>query len=89
MQVSAGQDGAPDPQQGSDGLASFVEQLVAEAGLQTNLQGCVVQREQIPRLAEAASAQWIGGFNSEVLSPSPGNADAVEAAKIGRRGVST
>ena len=48
---------------GSHGIAEFVEQMTKTAGLEINLQGCGVQREQIPQLADAAAQQWTGKFN--------------------------
>ncbi len=73
LQASHGADDLPLASAGSQGLADFAEKLVEAAGLETGLQGCGVQREQIPTLAEAAAKQWTGQFNprpvnSEILA---------------------
>ena len=54
---------------GSAGLAEFVQRMVSAAGLEINLQGCEVQREQIPLLADAAAQQWTGNFNPRQVDP--------------------
>lgn len=58
-----GNDGVPDPTSGSAGLADFVTGLVNEAGLQTRLGACGVDRDKLPELASAAAQQWTGTFN--------------------------
>ena len=73
LHASAGPNDLPPASSGSRGLADFVEKLVESAGLEINLQGCGVQREQIPALAEAAASQWTSQFNprpvgSEILA---------------------
>lgn len=65
--ISANVPEAPDASSGSAGIAEFVERMVKAAGLEINLQGCGVQREQIPVLAEAAARQWTGQFNPRPL----------------------
>ncbi len=63
MQIASGSDGCPSPDSGSHGLAEFVEQLVQAAGLQSDLQGFGVRRDQLDDLANSAARQWTGQFN--------------------------
>lgn len=44
-------------------LAETVTELARMAGLATRLSECAVERENLPRLAAAASSQWTAGFN--------------------------
>ena len=55
--------GVPSPQTGAEGLAGFVTELVAAAGLETTLEGCGVDPERVVELATQASKQWTGTFN--------------------------
>ena len=72
--ISAGHPEAPAADSGSAGIADFVQRMVQAAGLEINLQGLGVPREQIPELAEAASRQWTGQFN-----PRPVNSEELAA----------
>lgn len=72
--ISADNPEAPAADSGSAGIADFVERMVQAAGLEINLQGLGVPREQIPELAEAASRQWTGQFN-----PRPVNSEELAA----------
>ena len=72
--ISAGNPEAPAADSGSAGIADFVQCMVQAAGLEINLQGLGVPREQIPELAEAASRQWTGQFN-----PRPVNSEELAA----------
>jgi alcohol dehydrogenase len=60
---SGGANGAPNPKTGADGLAGFVGQLIAAAGLPRRLGECGVERDLLPVMAEEAAKQWTGGFN--------------------------
>ena len=51
-----------------DALARFVSDVSREAGLAAKLSDCRVEREKLPRLAEAATQQWTGKFNPVELS---------------------
>lgn len=52
----------------TDSLSDFVEQLVAMAGLETQLQRLGVEEDSIDQLAEDATSQWTGTFNPRELS---------------------
>ncbi len=72
--VAQGAPSAPELGSGAAGIAEFVERMVSEAGLQNNLQGCGVQREQIVQLAAGATQQWTGKFN-----PRPVDSESLES----------
>jgi alcohol dehydrogenase len=63
LDSTGGSNGFPDPQDGVSGLADFVTDLVAKAGLATRLADCGVERDLLPKLASAATTQWTGRFN--------------------------
>jgi alcohol dehydrogenase len=63
LSCAGGANGAPAPGTGADGLARFVGQLAAGAGLPRRLSECGVSEEMLPVLAEEAAKQWTGGFN--------------------------
>ena len=44
-------------------IADWITGLVAQAGLATSLSGLRIERPDIATLANAAAAQWTGGFN--------------------------
>jgi alcohol dehydrogenase len=48
---------------GTDWIVKFVEHLVREAGLATQLSELDVDRGRLPELARDAMEQWTGGFN--------------------------
>jgi alcohol dehydrogenase len=58
-----GRNGAPSVSTGSEGLADFVSQLSAAAGLPAKLSARGVDEAQLPTLAEDAAKQWTGTFN--------------------------
>lgn len=58
-----GVNGFPSFERSPHGLSEFVAQLVATAQLPQRLSECGVQREVLPKLAEAAAKQWTGTFN--------------------------
>ena len=51
------------PEETSDQLADFVQQLVAQAELPTSLSQCDIPRENLPKLAQQAAEQWTAQFN--------------------------
>lgn len=62
----------PDPHKGSHGLAEFMTNLAAQAGLATRLSQCGVEQSMLPKLATDAARQWTTSFN-----PRPADADAL------------
>lgn len=58
-----GHNGAPKVSSGPDGLADFVSQMSAAAGLPAKLSVRGVDESQLPSLAEDAAKQWTGSFN--------------------------
>jgi alcohol dehydrogenase len=59
----SGTNGAPKVSDGPDGLADFLGELAAEAGLTGTLATVGVDRSALPQLAEDAAKQWTGTFN--------------------------
>lgn len=53
----------------SDQLASFVQDLVAAAGLETQLSALEVDIEKLEKLANEAATQWTGSFNPRPVDP--------------------
>ena len=53
----------PDQRAGSAGLAHFLAEAAAKAGLATRLRDQGVERERLPELAADAAKQWTGTFN--------------------------
>jgi alcohol dehydrogenase len=51
------------PEETSDQLADFVQQLVAQAELPTSLSQCDIPRENLAKLAQQAAEQWTAQFN--------------------------
>ena len=64
---TAGVPGAPNPDSGAAGLADYLTELVAAAGLAIRLDECGVDQGKMPELAEAAAKQWTGTFNPRVV----------------------
>ncbi len=62
----------PVPEQGAEGLAQFVTEMTARAGLTTRLSECGVEESMLPQLAADAARQWTTSFN-----PRPADADAL------------
>lgn len=56
------------PGSAADAIADFVSQISREAGLAGKLSECDVSREDLPKLATAATQQWTGKFNPVELS---------------------
>jgi alcohol dehydrogenase class IV len=67
-----GQCPLPPIQEGANGLAQFVTDLTAQAGLATRLSECGVERQLLPKLAADAARQWTTSFN-----PRPADSDAL------------
>ncbi len=63
LQTTAGVPGMPHPDSGAAGLASFLSELAAKAGLPATLAAANVEQHRLPELAEAAAKQWTGNFN--------------------------
>ena len=63
LEVTCGCNGAPLPDQGSGGLADYVQQMVQYAGLPIRLSQSGVEREKLSQLAAEAAEQWTGRFN--------------------------
>ena len=63
LECTAHEAGMPSPNTGADGLADFVQALVAKAGLATRLRELGVEEQKFPDLAAAAEKQWTGTFN--------------------------
>jgi alcohol dehydrogenase len=59
--------GTPDPQAG-ERLAAELEQVAALCGFPLGLSEAGVTDDALPALAEAAAAQWTGGFNPRPLT---------------------
>jgi alcohol dehydrogenase len=53
----------PDQRAGSTGLAHFLSEAAAAAGLATRLRDHHVERDRLPHLAADAMKQWTGSFN--------------------------
>lgn len=49
-------------------LAGYVSEIALRAGLAARLNDCGVSREDLPKLADAATQQWTGKFNPVELS---------------------
>lgn len=64
---TAGIAGVPDPDSGAAGLADYLTELVAAAGLSIRLGQCGVDEGKMPELAAAAAQQWTGTFNPRVV----------------------
>ncbi|MBI3838504.1 MAG: iron-containing alcohol dehydrogenase [Planctomycetia bacterium] len=63
LEGTGGANGFPDPASGFEGLADFVADLAAQAGLASRLSECGVDQTKLPELASEAAKQWTGGFN--------------------------
>jgi alcohol dehydrogenase len=60
--------GSPAVCKDAAGLADFVCELAAKAGLAGRLSQCGVERQKLPELAAAANRQWTGTFNPRRVS---------------------
>lgn len=58
----------PDQRAGSAGLAHFLMEAAAKAGLATRLRDQGVERPRLPQLAAEAAKQWTGTFNPVEMS---------------------
>jgi alcohol dehydrogenase len=63
LEATGGVNGFPNPTEGPNGLADFVAELVARAGLANRLADCGVKKEKLSELAASAAQQWTGNFN--------------------------
>ena len=59
----SGRNGAPPVSSGADGLADFISQMSATAGLPAQLSARGIDEAKLPTLAEDAAKQWTGTFN--------------------------
>lgn len=69
LEATGGANGFPEPRHGAGGLAEFVANLAAKAGLAARLSECGVEWERLPTLAENAARQWTGTFNPRPVNP--------------------
>jgi alcohol dehydrogenase len=67
LEGTGGANGFPSPDEGVEGLARFVAELVHKAGLPATLAECGVEREKLPELAVDAAKQWTSQFNPRVV----------------------
>lgn len=74
LECTAGVNGFPDPNSGAVGLAEFVSELAAKAGLPHRLSECGVERNRLAELAADASKQWTSKYNPRVV----GDAELLE-----------
>jgi alcohol dehydrogenase len=63
LECTAGGNGFPAPESGSQGLADFVADLVSRAGLVSRLRDFDVPQDSLEKLAADAAKQWTAGFN--------------------------
>ena len=63
LQASEEIEGCPPVGAGAEGLAQFVTELVAAAGMKVDLKSLGVENSRLPELADAAAKQWTGTFN--------------------------
>ena len=59
----SGRNGAPPVSSGPEGLADFISQMSATAGLPAQLSARGIDEAKLPTLAEDAAKQWTGTFN--------------------------
>lgn len=57
----------PDAQQGAEGLARFVADLICKAGMETRLAECGVKEQILSDLASNAAEQWTAQFNPRTV----------------------
>jgi alcohol dehydrogenase len=65
----SGTNGAPSVSSGPEGLAAFISQMSAEAGLAGRLADLGVEHPKLPDLAADAAKQWTGTFNPRKVGP--------------------
>ena len=63
LQASEEIEGCPPADSGAEGLAQFVTELVAAAGMKVELKSLGVENSRLLELADAAAKQWTGTFN--------------------------
>jgi alcohol dehydrogenase len=59
--------GLPTADQGAEGLAVFLSDILVRAGLATRLRDCGVPYELLDACAQDAAKQWTGTFNPRPL----------------------
>jgi alcohol dehydrogenase len=67
LEGTGGANGFPSPDEGVEGLARFVAELVHKAGLPAKLADCGVERAVLPELAADAAKQWTSQFNPRTV----------------------
>jgi len=67
LEGTGGVNGFPPPDSGGAGLATFVSQIVARAGLPTTLAECGVERNRLAELAADGAQQWTAAFNPRTV----------------------
>jgi alcohol dehydrogenase len=68
LEVTSGIPGLPTVEQGVEGLAEFITDLLSETGLAGRLNDLQVPETDLPQLAENAAQQWTGTFNPRSVS---------------------
>ncbi|HEY1786336.1 MAG TPA: iron-containing alcohol dehydrogenase [Pirellulales bacterium] len=67
LEGTGGANGFPSPDEGVEGLARFVAELVRKAGLPAKLEECGVERAALAELAADAAKQWTSQFNPRAV----------------------
>jgi alcohol dehydrogenase len=67
LEGTGGANGFPRPDEGVEGLARFVAELVRKAGLPATLAECGVERAVLAELAADAAKQWTSQFNPRTV----------------------
>lgn len=68
LEVTAHSNGCPPPADGPEGLAHYIANLVAKAGLPGRLEELGIEQERLSLLAVDAAAQWTGTFNPRMVN---------------------
>ncbi|MGC3971948.1 MAG: iron-containing alcohol dehydrogenase [Pirellulales bacterium] len=64
----SGTNGAPKTSSGPDGLAAYLQETAAKAGLETQLSRVGVKQDSLETMAADAAKQWTGTFNPRPLA---------------------
>jgi alcohol dehydrogenase len=69
LDATASDDGFPLPVDGVEGLAQFISDLVAKAGLAGRLSDVGIEHDRLEHLAADAAKQWTRNFNPREVGP--------------------